>query len=110
MVKKLIVNEKEFLDDVGIADRFFTRFMGYMFRKKPHHKALLIKPCDSIHTFSMRFAIDVLFLDENCMVVKKYTGLPKNRIIKPVKAAKMVLESEAGGFDGIEVSDTLKFI
>jgi hypothetical protein len=33
-------------------------------------EALLLRPCSSIHTFFMRFAIDVVFLDRDGRVLK----------------------------------------
>ena len=45
-----------------------------MFKKKMgEFDALLIKPCNSIHTFFMRYPIDVLFLDmpNPCEVLEK---------------------------------------
>ena len=42
--------------------------------------ALLLAPCSSIHTFFMRFAIDVLFVKKDGRVVKMYSALPAWRI------------------------------
>jgi uncharacterized membrane protein (UPF0127 family) len=42
--------------------------------------ALILAPCSSVHTFFMRFAIDVLFVKKDGRVVKMYPGLPAWRI------------------------------
>jgi uncharacterized membrane protein (UPF0127 family) len=42
--------------------------------------ALILAPCSSIHTFFMRFAIDVLFVKKDGRVVKMYAALPAWRI------------------------------
>ena len=42
--------------------------------------ALILAPCSSIHTFFMRFAIDVLFVKKDGRVVKMYPALPAWRI------------------------------
>jgi uncharacterized membrane protein (UPF0127 family) len=42
--------------------------------------ALILAPCCSIHTFFMRFAIDVLFVRKDGRVVKMYSALPAWRI------------------------------
>ena len=54
-----------------IADRFCTRMRGLLGRKslKPG-QGLLIRPTWSIHTWFMRFAIDVVFLDRELRVLK----------------------------------------
>jgi uncharacterized membrane protein (UPF0127 family) len=42
--------------------------------------ALILAPCSSIHTFFMRFAIDVLFVKKDGRVMKMYSALPAWRI------------------------------
>lgn len=57
--------------EVEVADNFFTRCKGLMFRKKFNkNKALFITPCNSIHTCFMRFPISVVFVDKEGIVVK----------------------------------------
>jgi len=109
MVKTLI-DQGEALAQVFIADTFLKRFMGYMFRKNPHHEALLLNPCDSIHTCFMQFPIDVLFIDENMEVVKKLEGLRAGKFIMPVKNAKMVIEGKAGLFEKVKLGSKLEII
>ena len=49
----------------------FTRAKGLLGRKSLGvGEALIIKDCNSIHTFFMRFAIDVVFVDKNDRVVR----------------------------------------
>lgn len=70
------------------ASTFFTRFMGLMGKKElPDKKALVIKPCNSIHTFFMRFPIDVLFVDRNNRITHVIES------IKPWKVSKVVWNS-----------------
>jgi uncharacterized protein len=95
------------LSNVFIADTFFKRFMGYMFRKEPHHEALLIKPCDSIHTFFMKFNIDVIFVDKDMKVLKKVENLKPGKVIMPVKEAWAVIEGKAGKFKNVEIGDKI---
>ena len=97
------------LENVLIADTFFARFKGYMFQKKPRYKAILIKPCNSIHTFFMKFDLDVLFIDENMKVIKKLEALKPNKMIMPIKEAKYVLEGEAKVFAKIGLGDVIYF-
>jgi len=91
--------------DVFIADTICTRFLGYMFRKAPHHPAILIKPCNSIHTFFMKFDIDVLFLNKDMEVIKRIDGLSRRKIIMPVKGAAAVMEALAGTFQNIKLGE-----
>lgn len=94
--------------EVHVADTFKQRLLGYMFQKEPKYDALLIRPCSSIHTFFMRFPIDVLFLNEEKIIVKRYLSLKPGKVIMPVKNAKMVLEAEAGGFTNYHIGEKLE--
>lgn len=79
------------------AVSFADRFVGLMGRRAlPMGEALLIEPCNSIHTFFMRIPIDVLFLDAAGRVVKRFDALPPWRATRPYFAAASVLELPAG--------------
>lgn len=91
------------------ADTFAGRARGLLFRAplRADH-ALLILPCRSIHTFGMRYAIDVVFLDRNARVVGLHAQLPPWRIAG-VSGARAVLEMAAGAAAtvGIRPGDSL---
>ena len=54
-----------------MADSFFLRLLGLMFRKSiGKNEALIFKSAPSIHTFFMRFPIDIVFLDKNMKVIR----------------------------------------
>lgn len=57
---------------------------------------LWLHPCNGIHTFGLRFAIDVLFLDGQGRVVRVVPDLKPCRICGPVWKAKTVVELPAG--------------
>lgn len=76
-----------------LADSFFKRFKGLMFRKSmPQNSALLLSPCNAIHTFSMRFPIDVVYLDSDARVVHIEKSMQPNKVGKSIKTALSVLE------------------
>ncbi|GAA2936360.1 DUF192 domain-containing protein [Kitasatospora cinereorecta] len=60
--------------------------------------ALLITPCASVHTFRMRFTIDVAYLDRKFDVLAVRTMRP-GRLGLPRLRARHVLESEAGAME-----------
>jgi len=43
-------------------------------------EALLIVPCEGVHTFFMRFAIDVVFIDRKKRVRKIRSNMPRRRM------------------------------
>ncbi|MFE6713963.1 DUF192 domain-containing protein [Streptomyces sp. NPDC057695] len=57
--------------------------------------ALLLTPAGSVHTFRMRFGIDVAFLDRCHRVIAMTTMVP-NRLGLPRFRSRHVLEAEAG--------------
>ena len=64
--------------------------------------ALLIDPARSVHTFGMRFAIDVAHLDADHTVLSIVTMAP-GRLGRPRWRAHSVLEAEAGSFQHWEI-------
>lgn len=60
--------------------------------------ALLITPCGSVHTFRMRFPIDVAYLDRKFQVLAVRTMRP-GRLGMPRLRARHVVEAEAGAME-----------
>ncbi len=75
----------------------------------PEGHALYIKPCPSIHTFCMQFALDLIFVDRALTVVKLVWDVAPNRMVQGGRRAHAVFEVQAGGVDRsqISVGDTL---
>jgi len=71
--------------------------------------ALVIEPCRWVHTFGMRFAIDVAYLDAAGTVLKT-TQMRPHRLGAPVRHAHSVVEAEAGAFHrwGLKVGDVVE--
>ncbi len=71
--------------------------------------ALVITSCRWVHTFGMRFAIDVAFVDDNGVVVKIVRMRPR-RLGSPVKEASWVIEATTGAFErwGLSVGDVVE--
>jgi len=79
------------------AATIIRRMKGLLGRKTfSPQEALLIKPCNSVHTFFMRFAIDVLFLDRNNRVIMAIPALQPFRITAVYFKARSAVELPAG--------------
>lgn len=48
--------------DARVAERPLARLLGLALLREPPRHGLLLPSCRSVHTFGMRFAIDVAFL------------------------------------------------
>ena len=104
-VRKLVhaASGRVLADHVEVADNFFTRALGLMFRRRlPAGNGLWITSCNGIHMFFMSFPIDAVFLDRQRRVVKVYRGLPRWIGLVPlVWGADSVVELPAGTIDGL---------
>ena len=91
---------KELALHLALADTLFTRLKGLLGKGSlPAGAGLWIKPCNSIHTFGMKFPIDVLFLDKEKRVVGIARTLRPNRISRIYADASSVIELPAGTID-----------
>jgi uncharacterized membrane protein (UPF0127 family) len=83
--------------DLEMARSTWSRFVGLMGREAlDPSSGLWIEPCNSIHMFFMRFAIDVLFLDRQRRVKKVMLNLKPWRISPIIFGARTVVELPAG--------------
>jgi uncharacterized membrane protein (UPF0127 family) len=98
------------LADRGLlANDSKTRREGLLKRTEfPAGEGLLISPCEAIHMFGMKFAIDVVFYDRKKVVRKVVHSIPKNRIAFCFSATT-ALELPAGTAlaTGTQVGDQL---
>lgn len=99
-------------DRIEQGNTFFRRFKGLMWRKSiSPDEGFYLTPCRSIHTFEMRFPIDVLFLSKNGTVLCIEREMPPCRVTAPIRKAESTLELAAKAADryGIAVGDRLVF-
>ena len=73
-------------------------------------EGLLITPCNSVHTFGMRYPLDLVFLDHGGTVVKCVTGL-RPYCIAAARRARHTLELAPGSIASahILVGDVLQW-
>jgi hypothetical protein len=85
---------------VPVATTRFARLLGLAHLDRDRAGAgLLIPRCRSVHTFGMRFDLDLLFLDRGGAVVSARLAVPPRRLIRPQSGAFAVLELPARGRD-----------
>ena len=83
-------------DRATIADTSATRRTGLLKHTEfVPGDGLWIVPCEAVHTFGMRFAIDLVFLNKKRQVRKIQHAVPKRRIAMDL-LAHSVLELPAG--------------
>jgi hypothetical protein len=80
-----------------MADKLWQRIKGLLGKKElaPGH-GLVLKPCNSVHTFFMFFSIDVLFVDKANRVIKALPNLKPFRLTFLYFNASIAVELPAG--------------
>ncbi|HEX3013137.1 MAG TPA: DUF192 domain-containing protein [Methanobacterium sp.] len=102
------------LGECEIADTFFSRLRGTMFKKELKSGLILKLPSarsrsgSAIHMFFVRFPLDIIFADSDKKVVDVISIDPW-KTYTPKKPAKYVIEMEKGTIEssGTEIGDEL---
>jgi uncharacterized membrane protein (UPF0127 family) len=80
-----------------VARSGWARLRGFaLYRRAPPGRALLLPRCRSVHTWGMRFELDLVWLDREGRVLEVEEGVPPWRLRSRWDAAA-VLEVPAGG-------------
>lgn len=96
------------VNNCTLAASFMTRLMGLMFRSDMNdNEALLIIPCNQVHTLNMRFALDLVFIDRMGNVVHEEKDVSPGKLLKPVKNAWAALELKGGKLGSLEKQQSL---
>lgn len=91
------------------ARTFFSRLRGlHSFLPLGHKEGLIIRPCNAVHTMTMRNRIDILFVDRNGKILKA-ESVQRFRF-KRCSGASAVVEMSEGSIKsmGIVVGDVLQ--
>ncbi|MBF7084346.1 DUF192 domain-containing protein [Desulfallas sp. Bu1-1] len=111
-MKLLVVNGRQIAGEVIVAQNFTARLKGLLGRKGlAPGSALVTKPCNSIHTWFMKFNIDVLFIGRSGRVVKAVEDLRPFKVAT-ARVAAFVIELPAGTIreHGIKTGDVVEVV
>ena len=74
-------------------------------------EGLWIRPCEAVHTFGMRFSIDLVYLDRRLRVRKTRSNVPMRRLSACLRAHS-ILELPAGavGSSRTQPGDQLELV
>ncbi|MGH2963068.1 MAG: DUF192 domain-containing protein [Solirubrobacterales bacterium] len=76
---------------VRVADRPLARLLGLaLLNRESAGPGLLIPRCRSIHTFGMRFPLDLAFLDRDGAVISLRTSVRPGRVALEPRAAAVL--------------------
>ena len=84
-------------EEAVIGEGLLERMKGLLGKDglKPG-EALVLKPCSAVHTFFMRFSIDVVFVDNALRIVRAIPDLKPWRLTGIYPSARMCIELPAG--------------
>lgn len=111
-VLKNVISDAIVCPRLEIAETFWRRTVGLLGRSQlSTEEGLIIIPCQSIHTFFMRFPIDVLFLRRDRVVVRIVENTLPWQLCFGTRDAVAVVELAAGvaAAQGVKVGDQLEW-
>lgn len=83
--------------EARVAQTFHERFWGWMRRPTvKEEEALILIPCQAVHTCFLKFCLDILFVAADGLVLFSLAGFPPFRFSPFVRGSKMVVELPAG--------------
>jgi len=92
---------------VRYCNRPWSRLRGLLATSKEDGEVCWLVPCKMIHTFGMRYPIDVLFLNKKNEVIAAIQNLKPNRLSPFVRAAHSVVEFSSGFYSEHALGDRL---
>lgn len=103
-----LVAEDRVLATVEVADSWRSRLQGVLGRNTIDG-VLMLRPARSVHTFGVKFVLDVAYCDGEMRVLDVVTMVP-NRMGMPRLRSRVVFEAPKGSFErwGICAGDQLE--
>lgn len=93
-------------DDAIFAKALLKRMKGLLGRKEfGKGQAIILEPCNSIHTFFMSFPIDVLFLNKDNNVIKAIPCVKPFRLTRIYFNAVRCIELPSGTIQNTSIRE-----
>ncbi len=92
-----LVRDDKVLAALEVAGSFRERSQGLLGRDGIEG-AILLRPARQVHSFGMRFPIDVAFCDRDLVVLATIT-MARHRLSRPRMRSHCIIEAEAGAFE-----------
>jgi len=70
-------------------------------------QGLWIIPCKQIHTFFMRFSIDLVFIDSDGVIISEIRRVRPGKALKPISGAWGTLELKGGRLENIGLNGSV---
>lgn len=91
-----------------VTENSLERMRGLLGRQSlASDEALWIQPCNNVHTFFMKFSIDVVFMNSQGRILKIYSSMKPWKTHWPVWKASIALEMPEGASSKLREGDCL---
>ncbi|MGE3975572.1 MAG: DUF192 domain-containing protein [Bdellovibrionales bacterium] len=106
MMAKLFNKTKNtvLVPQVVVAESLVDRLVGLLRHDKLENQGLWIKSNNSIHTYFMKFSIDVVFVDRELKVKAIRSNVKPWKVVWPVWGADSTFELPAGTLNSMNLS------
>jgi uncharacterized membrane protein (UPF0127 family) len=110
-VARLYAEGRDTTVQVSVTETPAERMRGLLGREDlASSEALLLKRCGSVHTFGMRFSIDVVFLNRRQRIVAIHYAVPKRRIVFSFHATETLeMPAYSARTHGLAIGNQLVF-
>lgn len=106
-----VSSDRLIVEHLAVADRFWRIFVGLQFRRTlPAGSGLLLVPCSSVHTFCMRFSIDIVGLNRAAEVTRVIQDVKPWRVAAMPRGTYAILELPAGAARSMRTGDKLRIV
>lgn len=105
------ISGKILVKNVEEAIKYSHRLKGLLGRKSiDEDYALIIYSCSGVHTWFMRFPIDIILLDKNKRVIKIYTNMQPWKTTKIITGANYVIEAKGNSIASeVKIGHTIQW-
>lgn len=94
---KALKDDSVLADHIRIAESFHEKLIGLLKDKVlESQQGLLLKGCKQVHTFGMKFPIDVIFLSKEGAILHFENNMLPRQMSKYIKKAFYCLELKSG--------------
>ena len=105
----LLFDGRPIADSIVWARKPSDRMRGLLGRPLTEGQALVIAGARQVHTFGMRYAIDVLFCDDGWVVRHRVARMAPRRVTRRVGGARYAIELPAGTIEDVDVGERLRW-
>jgi uncharacterized protein len=99
-----VLSNRTIAKHVHVARSMYDRSLGLIGRKRlDESEAMWFAKCGAIHTWFMRFTIDVAFLDSHHRIIKLCSSVPPWRLLVAAHPSSFTVEMSQGTISRTEL-------